>query len=93
MYPCIVRGTFPNLFFSATILPQTQMPWHDSYKMYEGFVNLARNALNIDNVDVGASMFSNPLHILQLSCQGICALGKIVALNTKDFGKVHLTRG
>jgi hypothetical protein len=45
------------------------MPWHDRCKIYKGFGNLARNTLIIDNVEAGASRFSNPLY---LSCQGIC---------------------
>jgi hypothetical protein len=69
------------------------MPWHESCKIYKGFWNLERNKLIIDNVEVGASRLSNPLYILQLSCQGICALGKIVVLNTNDLGNVPLARG
>jgi hypothetical protein len=73
-----VRGTLPKSFvFSATILPQAQMPWHDSWKIYKGFRNFARNTLIIE---LGASWFSNPLY-MQLS------------LNTKDFGNVPLTKG
>jgi hypothetical protein len=66
------EGTFPISFlFRATILPQAYMPWHEGFKIYTGFGNLARNTLIIDNVEVGAARFSNPLYILQLSCQGI----------------------
>jgi hypothetical protein len=54
-----MRGTFPKSFvFSATILPQAQMPWHDSCKICKGFGNLARNTLIIDNVEAEASKFT-----------------------------------
>jgi hypothetical protein len=67
------------------------MPWHDSCKI--GFENLEAPTSTLSIINVFLARFPNPLYILQLSCQGICALGKIVALHTKDIGTVPLARG